>query len=94
MKDWSIGIAMLTVALIASSYLAIIQEQLYVKYGKHNDEAMFYVHALSLPVFALFGADIMACAQEFNEEPAYEFLGINLGLGQAWWTLFATSVFQ
>ncbi|CAD5226320.1 unnamed protein product [Bursaphelenchus xylophilus] len=94
LKDWSIGITMLTVALIASSYLAICQEKMYKDHGKHSDEAMFYVHALSLPFFALFGQDIITCAQEFNQEPPLVLFGVNLLLSQAWWTLFATSIFQ
>ncbi|CAI2351995.1 unnamed protein product [Caenorhabditis sp. 36 PRJEB53466] len=40
-KEWSIGIGMLTFALLASAYLAICQQQMYETYGKHPDEAMF-----------------------------------------------------
>lgn len=42
-NEWAIGIAMLVVALIASSYLAICQERLYTKHGRHPREAMFYI---------------------------------------------------
>ncbi|CAD5219306.1 unnamed protein product [Bursaphelenchus okinawaensis] len=94
LKDWSIGITMLTIALIASSYLAICQEKMYTTHGKHPDEAMFYVHALSLPFFAFFGRDIVSCAQEFNQEPALELFGYNLVFSQAWWMVLATSIFQ
>lgn len=34
---------MLTVALLASAYLAICQETMYKLYGKHTKEAMFVV---------------------------------------------------
>lgn len=40
-KEWTIGIIMLTFALLASAVLAIYQQQMYEKYGKHPDEAMF-----------------------------------------------------
>lgn len=37
------GIAMLITALLASAYLAICQETMYKKFGKHTREAMFVV---------------------------------------------------
>lgn len=39
---WMIGIAMLTVALLLSAGMGIIQEKLYKKHGKHPDEALYY----------------------------------------------------
>lgn len=42
-NEWVLGITMLIVALVASSYLAICQERLYSKHGKHPREAMFYI---------------------------------------------------
>ncbi len=41
--EYSIGIVMLTFALIASAYLGITQERLYAKHGKHPREALFFV---------------------------------------------------
>ncbi|PIO67902.1 UAA transporter family protein, partial [Teladorsagia circumcincta] len=66
-QEWIIGIAMLVFALLASAYLAICQQQMYERYGKHSEEAMFVIHAISLPLFSLMGADIMAAAMKFNE---------------------------
>lgn len=42
-REWFIGLVMLTIALIVSSLLAIFQERLYIQYGKHPREAMFYI---------------------------------------------------
>jgi solute carrier family 35 (UDP-xylose/UDP-N-acetylglucosamine transporter), member B4 len=36
------GITMLSVALLLSAGMGIIQEKLYKKYGKHPDEALYY----------------------------------------------------
>lgn len=41
-REWVIGVAMLSAALLISSYLAICQERMYNLYGKHPREAMFY----------------------------------------------------
>ena len=39
----SIGIGMLIFALIVSALMGICQEALYEKYGKHVEEALFYL---------------------------------------------------
>jgi len=38
----SVGIALLTFALFMSARMGIYQESIYVKYGKHPSEALFY----------------------------------------------------
>ena len=55
---WSIGIIMLTVALLISGRMGIYQETLYKRYGKHSKEAMFYTHLLPLPLFTLLSKDL------------------------------------
>uniref|UniRef100_A0A1B6C7M0 Sugar phosphate transporter domain-containing protein n=1 Tax=Clastoptera arizonana TaxID=38151 RepID=A0A1B6C7M0_9HEMI len=50
---WTIGIALLTLALFMSARLGIYQETLYQTHGKHPNEALFYTHTLPLPVFLL-----------------------------------------
>lgn len=48
-----IGIGMLTLALILSGILGISQDRTFERYGRGNwEEAMFYLHALSLPLFS------------------------------------------
>jgi len=37
-----VGIALLTFALFMSAQMGIYQETVYVKYGKHPSEALFY----------------------------------------------------
>lgn len=39
---WSIGILILTVALLVSACMGIYQEAIYKKYGKHSREALYY----------------------------------------------------
>jgi UDP-xylose/UDP-N-acetylglucosamine transporter B4 len=93
-QEWMIGIVMLTVALLASSFLAVIQERMYTQYGKHPREAMFYIHAMSLPVFALMGGDIYNYMVKFSHSHAYTFLGIDTGIPHLWVKLFGACVGQ
>lgn len=65
-KEWTIGIIMLTFALLASAVLAIYQQQMYEKYGKHPDEAMFITHLISLPFFLIMGSDIVSAATKLS----------------------------
>ncbi|KAJ1927618.1 golgi uridine diphosphate-N- acetylglucosamine transporter, partial [Linderina pennispora] len=43
-----------------AAMLGLYQETTYKKYGKHWQEGLFYNHALALPMFVVFGRDIMA----------------------------------
>uniref|UniRef100_A0A914X4M3 UDP-xylose and UDP-N-acetylglucosamine transporter n=1 Tax=Plectus sambesii TaxID=2011161 RepID=A0A914X4M3_9BILA len=92
--EWVIGITMLSVALLMSAYLGICQERLYSAYGKHSREAMFYVHALTLPGFALFGNSIVHHANMFSNSPHWTVLGFDSGVPILWAQLFATCVLQ
>lgn len=65
-----VGIGMLTFALFASALMGIYQEKMYAKFGKHPHEALFFVHALSLPAFALMWTDIAKHADLFQASPA------------------------
>ena len=93
-QEWVIGIAMLTIALLASSYLAVLQERMYEQYGKHPREAMFYIHAMSLPVFAIMGNDIYDYMLKFSNSPSYAFLGIDTGIPHLWAKLLGACVGQ
>jgi hypothetical protein len=46
-REWVIGVIMLSLALLISSYLAICQERMYKNYGQHPREAMFYTVSFS-----------------------------------------------
>lgn len=67
--EWSIGIGMLTFALFASALMGIYQEKMYAKFGKHPHEALFFVHALSLPAFALMWTDVAKHAALYQASP-------------------------
>lgn len=83
-----IGIIMLTVALVASSVLAIFQEKLYKTYGKHPDEAKFIIHGLSLPIFLFMFNDITTNAKILSStEPIY-------GIPKAWIDLIGACLLQ
>ncbi|XP_074104715.1 ER GDP-fucose transporter [Cotesia typhae] len=60
---WSVGIALLTVALFISARMGLYQEELYAKYGKHPYEALYYTHLLPLPFFLTLSSNIWDHAQ-------------------------------
>ncbi|RXG53879.1 UDP-xylose and UDP-N-acetylglucosamine transporter, partial [Armadillidium vulgare] len=63
---WLQGIFILTFALFLSARMGIYQECLYTKYGKHPKEALFYIHALSIPAFLLTSPSIYEHVLKFN----------------------------
>uniref|UniRef100_A0A183D467 EamA domain-containing protein n=1 Tax=Gongylonema pulchrum TaxID=637853 RepID=A0A183D467_9BILA len=46
-----VGVFLLSLAVFLSAYLGIYQEDLYRTYGKHSEEAMFFVVSLTLTVW-------------------------------------------
>uniref|UniRef100_F1LAD3 UDP-xylose and UDP-N-acetylglucosamine transporter-like protein n=1 Tax=Ascaris suum TaxID=6253 RepID=F1LAD3_ASCSU len=87
-REWLIGIAMLITALLASAYLAICQETMYKKFGKHTREAMFVVHGASLPFFAFMGNDIYKYMVIFSNSSPVQVLFFNV---PHMWALLAAS---
>lgn len=60
-SSYAIGIGILTLALILSGFLGLSQDKTYEQYGRGNwEEAMFYLHALSLPLFSLVRSELTA----------------------------------
>ncbi|EIN10201.1 UAA transporter [Punctularia strigosozonata HHB-11173 SS5] len=64
-SQYLIGISLLSLALLLSGLLGIVQERTYSRYSRsltHNpwEESMFYLHALSLPMFLFLRHDIAA----------------------------------
>ncbi|KAI0352296.1 UAA transporter [Trametes cingulata] len=55
---YSIGVFMLTVSLLLTGILGVLQERTYTKYGPHWKEGVFYTHCLSLPIFIFFIPDL------------------------------------
>lgn len=69
---WTLGIALLTVALFLSARMGIYQEVLYKRYGKHSDEALFYTHLLPLPFFLMLYSNIREHASIATASAPYE----------------------
>lgn len=67
------GILLLTIALILSGFLGILQDSTYSKYrlqgGTPWQESMFYLHFLSLPMFLSVRGDIMSQLTSFRASP-------------------------
>ncbi|GMS95743.1 hypothetical protein PENTCL1PPCAC_17918, partial [Pristionchus entomophagus] len=85
--EWSIGIGMLSFALLASAYLAILQQNMYREYGKHPDEAMFVTHFASLPLFILMANDISKAASIFSADGPFTIGSLSLPVPTLWMEL-------
>eukprot|EP00096_Caligus_rogercresseyi_P016544 TRINITY_DN9243_c0_g1_i1.p1 TRINITY_DN9243_c0_g1~~TRINITY_DN9243_c0_g1_i1.p1 ORF type:complete len:317 (-),score=52.82 TRINITY_DN9243_c0_g1_i1:12-962(-) len=57
-SSWLMGISLQSVSLFFSAYLGIYQEKLRAQYGKHSNEAFFYMHVIALPGFLFLYSDI------------------------------------
>ncbi|KAF9107087.1 golgi uridine diphosphate-N- acetylglucosamine transporter [Mortierella sp. GBA35] len=64
--DYAIGVFMLTIALIVSSLMGLLQEATYQTYGAEWREGLFYSHFLALPMFLVFYSDIVEQFRIFN----------------------------
>ncbi|CAE1325132.1 SLC35B4 [Acanthosepion pharaonis] len=81
---WLIGIAMLLFALFMSARMGIFQETIYSRFGKHPSEALFYNHALPLPGFLLFSADIYRHAVMFSQSAPMFIPILNTAMPKMW----------
>ncbi|EDV92730.1 UDP-xylose and UDP-N-acetylglucosamine transporter [Drosophila grimshawi] len=78
---WSVGITLLTTALLVSAYMSIYQELLYKRYGKHPNEALFYTHLLPLPGFIFMAGNIVQHWQIAVSSPK---VAITIGSTDSW----------
>ncbi|GMT21611.1 hypothetical protein PFISCL1PPCAC_12908, partial [Pristionchus fissidentatus] len=92
--EWTIGIGMLSFALLASAYLAILQQNMYREYGKHPDEAMFVTHAASLPLFIFMMPDILKAAKIFSADVPFTAGPISLPIPTLWLELSLACAFN
>lgn len=75
---WTIGIIMLSSALVLSAIMGLIQEKLYKTHGKHPNEALYYNHVLTLPMFLFLYQDIGQQIHIFNESASFDLFLISL----------------
>ena len=66
LSEYSIGLAMLTLALVLSTFLGFSQEKTYGQYGNHWEEGMFFLHFLALPMFSFVGQDLVQQIKSAN----------------------------
>lgn len=71
--QFAIGVGILAVAAILSSVQGLLAERIYIQYGKHWRESLFYTHVLSLPFFALFSKDIVRQYKGLMSSPNIHF---------------------
>ncbi|CAI4227831.1 unnamed protein product [Auanema sp. JU1783] len=86
-----IGVSLLSIAVLLSSYLGICQERLYQKYGPHAREVMTYVHFLSIPMFAIFGDDLSNAITAAHSSRNFIFFDIEFPVPSAWVILLISS---
>lgn len=74
---YATGILILTLALVLSGFLGLAQDRAFAEFGRgHWEEAMFYLHALALPMFAAVGPELSAQVSAVNAGPSLE-LGLH-----------------
>lgn len=81
---WLFGLALLTFALFLSARMGIYQETVYTTYGKHPSEALFYNHALPLPVFLLLYKDFYHHILLFNQSELMEIPLLMIPVPKMW----------
>ncbi|KAG0043515.1 golgi uridine diphosphate-N- acetylglucosamine transporter [Gryganskiella cystojenkinii] len=65
--DYAIGVFMLSIAMIVSSLMGLLQESTYQTYGSEWREGLFYSHFMALPMFLMFYGDIIEQFRIFNK---------------------------
>uniref|UniRef100_A0A182PVC9 GYF domain-containing protein n=1 Tax=Anopheles epiroticus TaxID=199890 RepID=A0A182PVC9_9DIPT len=91
---WTLGIALLTLALFVSARMGLYQEVLYKRYGKHPKEALFYTHLLPLPFFALLAGNIWEHIQLANASPLQPIPVLGVSLPITWLYLLGNVLTQ
>lgn len=91
---WIVGITMLTLALVLSAGMGLIQERLYSTHGKHPDEALFYNHVLTLPMFLFLYNDIEKQFYTFNQSESFSLGYYQLALPIMWIYLIGNTLTQ
>ena len=67
---YAVGILILTIALLFSGALGIAQDRTFERYGRGNwEEAMFYLHALALPLFSFTWPNLVAEVRAIHNGP-------------------------
>lgn len=70
--QYLIGISLLLLSLVVSGFMGLWQEGTFRKYGKASwKESLFYTHALSLPLFILFGRSLKHEVHDAFHTPAF-----------------------
>lgn len=88
------GVILMTMCLFLSAYMGLLQEELYRDYGKHPEEMMFYVHFVSLPLFALVLRPIWTTAVDFSHSQPLSIFGISTAIPSLWAKMSVTCLLQ
>lgn len=72
---YATGIAILSLALLLSGLLGLVQDWTYTTYGRRTSkppwrESMFYLHFLSLPMFFFIWGDISSQLRDIHSPPS------------------------
>jgi UDP-xylose/UDP-N-acetylglucosamine transporter B4 len=68
------GIATLVLALVLSAALGQMQQQGYARYGRREEESLFYTHLLALPLFTLISPTLLTSYQHWLTLPGMPLL--------------------
>ncbi|GLB38283.1 putative UAA transporter family protein [Lyophyllum shimeji] len=70
MRKYMTGVVMLVVSLFLTSFLGLLQEKTYKKYGPCWKEGVFYTHFLALPMFIFLRSDIKQGISSLSQNPS------------------------
>ncbi|KAM6495483.1 UAA transporter [Amanita muscaria] len=70
-QTYASGIAMLSLALLLSGFLGLVQDWTYSTYASPWQESMFYLHFLSLPLFLFVRDDISSQLRSIHHSSSH-----------------------
>jgi hypothetical protein len=69
-SSFELGLVVLLVAQVLSSYMGIYVQDMYAKYGNHWQENLFYSHIFSIPLFLPLQPMLMEQYQRLMDSPS------------------------
>ncbi|CAD5218373.1 unnamed protein product [Bursaphelenchus okinawaensis] len=88
------GIVLMTLCLFLSSYMGIFQEDLFKTYGRHSDEVMWGMNAITLPMYIMYHESISNAFMDYCNSNSLAVLGIKLPITELWAVLLGILVLQ
>ncbi|KAA8908876.1 hypothetical protein TRICI_004689 [Trichomonascus ciferrii] len=93
-SKFAMGIAMLAVAALLTSFQGVVAEKTYQKYGRHWRESLFYTHFLSLLLFVPMYKDLLQQVQYVLQSPPLKIFSTTISIPRQVVYLFGNALTQ